>query len=67
MVIDSAPGVGEKGGKCTCGDGTSYDVGAIDNDCKKLACISGTSSQCFKTKGNWSGKKVICGQVSYLS
>jgi len=62
VIIEKAPGVGDKGGKCTCPDGNSYDVGAIGDDCKTLACVGGTTSGCENASGVWSKKKVMCGQ-----
>ena len=42
-LTKNAPGVGIRGGKCTCPNGQSYFVGAYDNDCSRLACISGVT------------------------
>jgi hypothetical protein len=61
MVIENAPGVGQNGGKCTCPDGTKYFVGDNKDSCKTLACIGGESGKCNMGKGEWSGKKVVCG------
>lgn len=61
MVIENAPGVGQNGGQCTCPDGTKYLVGDNNDSCKTLACIGGESGKCNMGKGEWSGKKVVCG------
>lgn len=62
VIIEKAPGVGDKGGKCTCPDGSSYDVGAMGDDCNTLACVGGTTSGCENAPGPWSKRKVLCGQ-----
>lgn len=61
MVIENAPGVGQNGGQCTCPDGSKYFVGDNGDSCKTLACIGGESGKCNMSKGEWSGKKVVCG------
>lgn len=61
-MIESAPGVGENGGSCTCPNGEVYQVGDNGDKCASLACLNGTSGKCTMGKGEWSNKKVICGQ-----
>jgi hypothetical protein len=61
MVIENAPGVGQNGGQCTCPDGSKYFVGDNGDSCETLACIGGESGKCNMGKGEWSGKKVVCG------
>ena len=53
--------VGEWGGRCTCPDGSQYDVSDNADLCGSLACPGGTSGDCMREKGPWSHRKVTCG------
>lgn len=61
---DKVTYAGEYGGYCKCGDNRSYPAGDNNDDCKSLACINGVpDGRCIRSKGVWSGKKVLCGNV----
>jgi len=55
-----AQGVGEWGGRCTCPDGSVYNVGDNTDSCDSLACYGGNFGNCNKYAGKWSYNKVIC-------
>ena len=61
MGLDS---VGGWGGTCTCPNGQTYQVGDNGDSCGSLACEGGTSGNCNKKGGPWSGRKVICSQAA---
>ena len=63
IVTENAFGVGEFGGSCTCPNGKTYFIGVLDDSCKTLACYNAerVEPQCFKYKGTWSYRQVICG------
>jgi hypothetical protein len=52
---------GNYGGMCTCPNGQEHWVGDEKNGCKSLSCQGGTMNTCFKHKGRWSKKSVVCG------
>jgi len=54
---------GSWGGSCTCPNGQVYMVGDNYNSCGSLACVNGKAGDCNKSDGDWSGRKVICGDA----
>ena len=62
IVVLNAPGVGGWGGYCTCPNGKVYGVGDENNFCGSLACGGGTAGKCNNFDGEWSRKRVTCGQ-----
>lgn len=63
MVTELGPEVGGWGGSCTCPDGQIYQVGhKLSSTCKILSCEGGVSGTCHKNRGEWSWRKVVCGQ-----
>jgi len=53
-------GKGGWGGTCTCPNGETYLVGDNYDSCGSLACVGGTSGECIRESGGWSGASVIC-------
>jgi hypothetical protein len=45
-VYERQAGVGSWGGKCTCPNGQTYDVGDNNDSCGSLACVGGVSGEC---------------------
>ena len=57
--------VGIGGGTCTCSDGSIYPVADNNDDCSTLACVGGVPSEsCSVNPGNWSFRKVLCGNIT---
>merc|ERR1719433_2557463 len=63
VVEENAVGVGGWGGSCTCPDGSVYQVGDNKDRCGSLACFGGVSGTCNRFRGEWSSRKVTCGQI----
>jgi len=64
--IEYSQEVSAAGGKCTCPDGSVYQVGVYEGKINDLACINGMSdNKIYKDPGEWSHKKVVCSNVSY--
>merc|ERR1711871_775507 len=53
-------GKGEWGGMCQCPNGQKFWVDDNNSYCKSLQCQGGKKLNCFRKKGPWSGKHVIC-------
>lgn len=54
---------GNAAGKCTCLDGTTYDVASNGKDCDQLGCTDGVGGACFVPEVpalNWPRSSVIC-------
>ena len=62
-ITDSMATAGVMGGVCECPDGRSYMAGDVPAfACSRgLACEGGKTINCYKFKGEWSYKHVICG------
>lgn len=60
MITEYAPGVGIGGGSCECPNGGFHWAGVI-GACPTLACENGLSRSCESSGGQWSYKKVVCG------
>jgi len=63
-LFQTNAGTGGWGGSCTCPDGSVYQVGDNGDACGSLACGGGTSGQCNRHHGEWSGNKVSCAAVA---
>jgi len=73
QVTEGAHGVGVWGGTCTCPDGGTYLVGALEVEtpdggvyldgrgCDALACFGGVSGICNMWTSTWAFRQVICG------
>ena len=62
-VEENASGVGGWGGTCRCPDGTTYEVGDNKDGCGTLACVNGEKVNCYEYDGEWSNRKVTCGNI----
>lgn len=51
---------GGHGGRCTCPNGKTYNVGDLFHGCRALACIGGRSGTCNHRGGPWSQRRVVC-------
>jgi len=60
-VEENVSSVGFWGGTCQCPDGTTYEVGDNYDNCGTLACINGEKVGCNERNGEWSQRKVTCG------
>ena len=60
---ENASGVGYWGGTCQCPDGTTYEVGDNNDNCGTLACVNGEKVNCYEYDGEWSNRKVTCGNI----
>ena len=60
MVEIKVPGVGTRGGTCTCADGAAYQVGDNGDDCASLACVGGITGECGFPNPGGAGVRVTC-------
>ena len=66
VVEEFAPGIGGWGGRCTCPNGETYEVGDLIDYCGSLACTGGTAGPCNRHDGPWSRRKVSCAHPNAL-